>query len=194
MRRRFQRPRGERRYRKLFVLAVEGEKTEPQYFRILDNRRSSIHVKCIKGGHGSSPQKVLERMERHLKEEGLKASDEAWIVIDKDQWTDGHLEQLYDWTRSASNRGLAVSNPKFEYWLLLHFEDGNGIASARDCSDRLRRCLPRFDKGVDIKEITQKRICDAIRRAKIHDAPPCLDWPHLTGTTVYKLVENILAE
>jgi hypothetical protein len=76
-RRKFQRPLGERRYRKLFVIAVEGVKTEPQYF--------------------------------------------------------------------------ALSNPKFEYWLLLHFNDGTGIASSRDCSDRLKRHLPGYDKGIDAR-------------------------------------------
>lgn len=34
-RRSFSRPLGERRYRKLFLVAVEGSKTEPQYFAML---------------------------------------------------------------------------------------------------------------------------------------------------------------
>ena len=34
-RRNFRRPLGERRYRKLFIVATEGVKTEPQYFAIL---------------------------------------------------------------------------------------------------------------------------------------------------------------
>jgi hypothetical protein len=32
----------------------------------------------------------------------------------------------------------------------------------------------------------------AVRRARRRDNPPCDDWPRSTGTTVYKLVENIL--
>jgi len=31
---------------------------------------------------------------------------------------------------------LAVSNPCFEYWLLLHFADGNDIASHRTAPHR----------------------------------------------------------
>lgn len=41
-RRKFSRPLGERRYRKLFVLAVEGSKTEPQYFAIFNDQNSVI--------------------------------------------------------------------------------------------------------------------------------------------------------
>ena len=34
----FQRPLGERKYKKLFVISVEGSKTEPLYFAILNKQ------------------------------------------------------------------------------------------------------------------------------------------------------------
>lgn len=192
-RREFRRPLGTRHYRKLFVIAVEGVKTEPQYFVIFNAQQSVIRVNCLKGSHGSSPLQVLKRMEDHLSQERLKSSDEAWLVVDKDQWTDEQLNQLHAWAQKRDNYGFALSNPKFEYWLLLHFEDGVGIASSRDCSDRLKRQLPGYDKDINARKITRKGIDDAIRRARERDNPPCADWPRAPGgTTVYKLVENIL--
>ena len=123
----------------------------------------------------------------------MKSSDEAWLVVDKDQWGDEQLMQLYDWAQTRNNYGFALSNPKFEYWLLLHFEDGTGIASSRDCDARLKRQLPNYNKGIDAGKISRKQIDDAIRRAKLRDNPPCIDWPRTFGsTTVYRLVENIL--
>lgn len=192
-RRKFQRPLGQRRYRKLFVIAVEGAKTEPQYFATLNNQQSVIRVNCLKGKHDSSPPQVLRRMQDHLKKEALKKSDEAWLVVDKDQWTNGQLAQLNGWSQVADNYGFALSNPKFEYWLLLHFEDGTGIASSQDCSDRLKRHLPDYDKRIDPRKFPRQTIDEAIRRAKQRDNPPCPDWPRsIGGTTVYRLVENIL--
>jgi uncharacterized protein YpiB (UPF0302 family) len=82
----------------LFVIAVEGAKTEPQYFATLNNQQSVIRVNCLKGKHDSSPPQVLRRMEDHLKREALKKSDEAWLVVDKDQWTDGQLAQFNGWS------------------------------------------------------------------------------------------------
>jgi hypothetical protein len=76
-RRKFSRPLGERRYRKIFVLADEGSKTEPQYFAIFNDQNSVIRVSCLKSKHDSAPPQVLARMEKHLKKEGLKKSDEA---------------------------------------------------------------------------------------------------------------------
>ena len=191
--RRFQRPLGERRYRKLFFIAVEGVKTEPQYFDLLNDLQTVVRLKCLKDGHNSAPLQVRRRMKAHLKKEALKETDEAWLVVDKDNWTDEQLVQLHEWSNGADNYGFALSNPKFEYWLLLHFEDGAGIATARECSDRLSRYLPDYDKGIDARKFTRERIHKAIDRAKVRDNPPCTDWPRTMGsTTVYKLVESIL--
>lgn len=192
-RRKFQRPLGERRYRKLFVIAAEGVKTEPQYFAIFNDQQAVIRVNCLKGSNDSSPPQVLKRMEDHLRREDLKSSDEAWLVVDKDQWTDEQLALLHAWSLKRDNYGFALSNPKFEYWLLLHFEDGTGIKSSQDCSDRLKRYIPGYNKGIDSRKITRKRIDEAIRRARLRDSSPCADWPRsFGGTTVYKLVESIL--
>jgi hypothetical protein len=175
-RRKFQRPLGERRYRKLFVIAVEGVKTEPQYFTVFNDQQSVIRVNCLKGSHDSSPPQVLKRMEDHLRQVELRSSDEAWLVVDKDQSTDEQLALLHAWAQERDNYGFALSNPKFEYWLLLfHFEDG--ITSSRDCSDRLKRHLPDYDMGIVARKITRERIDEAIRRALLRDNPPCADWP-----------------
>ncbi len=165
-RRKFSRPLGERRYRKIFVLAVEGSKTEPQYFAIFNDQNSVIRVNCLKSKHDSAPPQVLARMEKHLKKEGLKKSDEAWLVVDKDQWTDEQLSQLHQWSQQADNYGFALSNPKFEFWLLLHFEDGGGVSSSQICSQKLERHLPGYDKGINVRRISDTMIAYAIRRAR----------------------------
>jgi uncharacterized protein YpiB (UPF0302 family) len=192
-RRVFDRPLGEQRYRKLFVIAVEGAKTEHQYFAVFNNEKSVILVKCLKSKHDSAPPQVLKRMTDYLKREALKESDEAWLVVDKDQWTDEQLTQLHQWSQTDTNHGFALSNPNFEYWLLLHFEDGTRITGSKNCSDRLKRYLPDYDKNIDTRKITRERIDIAIRRARQRDNPPCVDWPRAVGsTTAYKLVVNIL--
>jgi hypothetical protein len=191
-RRTFKRPLGTRRYKKLFVIAAEGCKTEPQYFAVFNDQDSVIRVSCLKGKHDSAPPQVLARMEKHIKKEGLRNSDEAWLVVDKDSWTEEQLILLHTWSEQKENYGFALSNPKFEYWLLLHFDDGNGIGSSRVCSERLERHIPGYDKGLDIRKISSGMINEAIERAKNKDNPPCDKWPRITGTTVYKLVESIL--
>lgn len=175
------------------MIAVEGASTEPQYFSLFD-QQSVINVKCLKGKNESSPPQVLKRMERYLKEASLRNTDEAWLVCDKDQWTDEQLLQLYGWSQKKANYCFALSNPNFEYWLLLHFEEGYGVSNARDCSERLKRYLPDYDKNLDTRKISHSMVMDAVRRAMQRDNPQCIDWPRTIGTTVYKLVERILEE
>ncbi len=194
---RFTRPLGERRYKKMFIISTEGAKTEPRYFGLFNQmcgkKSPIIHIECIASRKNkSAPQQVLKRMTEFIQREGLKRNDEAWLVIDKDQWTDDQLDLLYQWSLQRENFGLAVSNPKFEYWLLLHFEDGNSIASAKECVERLKRFIPEYDKDIAEKKIAPG-IQSAISRAKSHAVPACTDWPRITGTTVYRLVERIIA-
>ena len=190
--RKFERPLGQRSYKKLFLIAAEGAKTEPQYFSGFNSRDAVVRVNCLKGSHRSSPSSVLKRMTTWLKNNGLKNSDEAWLAVDKDQWTDAQLKELHTWSQSKNNHGLALSNPKFEYWLLLHFEEGKGVQNSDQCSERLRQYLPDYDKGIDIRKFTQDRSIKAVQRAKLRDNPPCLDWPKSIGTTVYRLVDKLI--
>ena len=191
-RRRFERKIGNRRYLKCFFIATEGANTEPQYFEIFNNNDSLIKVKHLKGKHQSAPAKVLDRMQRYLNENGLRKTDEAWLVVDKDSWSNAQLDVLYQWTNDHTNHGLVVSNSKFEYWLLLHFEDGNGIATPWQCSTRLKHYLPDYVKDIEKAKLLPG-INKAIERARRRDQPRCQDWPRTTGTTVYRLVEKIMA-
>ena len=189
----FQRPLGERRYKKLFVISVEGSKTEPQYFAIFNQPQSIILVKCLKRPlTESSPIQVLKRMEGYLRKESLRKTDEAWIVVDKDDWMEDQLRELLQWAKKSENHGFALSNPNFEYWLLLHFEDGKGIANSQECLTRLKRHLPNYKKDMDGKKITLELIAKAISRAKQRDVNRFSDLPQIWSTTVYKLVEKIM--
>ena len=191
-RRRFVRPLGERRYRKMFVLATEGSKTESQYFSIFNDANLTVHIKFLKGGDRSAPTQVLKRMRGYLEEINLGSPDEAWLVVDKDQWTDEQLLQLHEWAEEAGNYGFALSNPKFEFWLLLHFEDGRGVSNSQACSQRLKLYMPNYNKDISRKNISRTMIEKAVNRAKELDTPACSHWPLSSGTTVYRLVENIL--
>jgi hypothetical protein len=192
-RRTFDRALGERRYRKMFVVSVEGLKTEPQYFAVFNGSNSIVRVNTIPGSSDSSPHQVLKRMRTHLRKEGLRASDEAWLVVDKDQWTVEQLDELYAWSQESERYGFALSNPKFEFWLLLHFDDGAGATTAAQCELRLRRWLPAYDKGVSAADFPRDRVEQAVARARRRDTPQCQRWPSTPGvTTVYRLVERIL--
>lgn len=189
----FRRTEGTLPYRKLFVIAVEGKVTEKRYFDILRRMQPLTIIECLNSKTDSSPHHVLDRMKKYLADNKLKKTDEAWLVVDKDQWTDEQLKKLFDWAQTQDSYGFALSNPKFEYWLLLHFEDGDGVRTSADCDNRLKRYILDYAKNINPGTFKRKHIDDAIDNAKQRDKPPCDDWPRNPGgTTVYRLVERIL--
>jgi hypothetical protein len=130
-------------------------------------------------------------MKHWIKENGpLRMGDEAWLVVDTDCWTEVQLNELRTWVSQTDERhfrrGLALSDPKFEYWLLLHFED-SGVVNSKDCTRKLKNHLPRYDKDIEDRDFSQERVQLAISRARRRDGQGSG-----ASTTVYKLVENIL--
>ncbi len=126
--------------KKLFILSTEGRRTEPQYFRILNNfaeaaRTHSLNFSSTK----VAPENLLNRINKYLKDNTLGENDETWIIVDRDNWPEDQLLKIHNWSQKAHSRGLALSNPKFEYWLLLHFEEGLRIRSATQIETRLQK-------------------------------------------------------
>ena len=183
---------GTRRYRRVFFIETEGSVSEPQYFEMLNNICAPVQVKTLKRLAGSAPQYLLAGMRRWLAHEGLRPTDQAWIVVDTDSWPEGRLVELHRWSTEDARYGLAVSNPKFEFWLLLHFEDGNGAATSAECSRRLGRRLPNYNKAIRTADFTPNAIAEAVNRAHTRDAA-AVDWPRTPpGTTVHRLVAEIM--
>ena len=188
---RYTRRVGQRRYRRIFVISTEGTNTEPQYFRMFNDDNTTVRNIRVLRHSGPDPMSVLRSMMRFLRSEELWNDDAAWLIVDKDRWTDGQLRRLLEWTHTDVRYGLAVSNPMFEYWLLLHFEDGHSVGSSGECTTRLRRHLPDYHKNLQPSTL-RKLVSAAVLRAERRDTPPCIDWPRITGTTVYRLVRDLI--
>ncbi|MDD4059785.1 MAG: RloB family protein [Kiritimatiellae bacterium] len=182
---------GVRRYKRVFLISCEGSVTEPEYFDFF--QRHAI-IKCLRAKGKSAPQAVLERMNKEFDRTPFRKGDEAWLVVDKDDWNDSQLVELHRWTEEHSvvKRGLAVSNPRFELWLLLHFEEVAHPCPGHKCTNRLEKHLTNYKKHLACGAFPRESVDSAIARAKKLDQPAALDWPRKTGTTVYRLAEDLL--
>lgn len=116
-----------RNYKRLFIIATEGEKTEKVYFsELLDSElvnSNLYYLEVLPTSEGkSSPRNVLTRLDKFKEEYKLYSSDELWMLIDRDSWD---KKQLTEIARECSQKkyNLAVSTPCFELWLLLHEKD-----------------------------------------------------------------------
>lgn len=189
----FAREKEHREIKKLFLLSAEGKVTEPLYFDLINLLNSDVVVHCVgRNKKHRSPERLLNYMKVYLSEEKPRGNYEAWLVIDRDNWSEEVISKLYNWSRCNKNYNFALSNPQFEYWLLLHFEKPKGIVTKKTCKEKIKTYLPKGNKSIKRNTFPKNKVEKAIKLAEEQDTPRCKQWPRTTGTTVYRLVESII--
>jgi len=183
----------DRRDAKLFIVATEGKETEKQYFGMFKSSRIKVEILATTEDGKSAPEYVLERLDKFKERYDLSKDDMLWLVSDVDRWRDKKLSSVCSQARQKGYN-LAISNPCFEVWLTLHFEDIN-TQEDKDCDEfkkRLRIILGSYNGSkLDISAYKPK-IKDAVNRAKNLHPSSQQDWPPTLGTHVYRLVEILL--
>jgi hypothetical protein len=145
--------RGPSRQPRIRILVVcEGKKTEPQYLRQLQHhvRNPRLHVEAV--GPAGVPVTVVQTAielrdqadddARRQRDENLRW-DEVWAVFDIDDHPNvGEARRL----ANDHEIHLAVSNPCFELWALLHFADQQSHIERHVLRAILQRHVPGYDK------------------------------------------------
>lgn len=114
---------------RLIVIASEGKDTERIYFKALakeyTNPRVHVHIleRHENEQNNSSPEHVLKQLNDYKGQYDLESDDELWLVIDRDRWTDAMLSHVAKECAQDDYLHVALSNPCFELWLLLHLVD-----------------------------------------------------------------------
>jgi hypothetical protein len=164
-----------------------GKRTEPDYFRGLKGylRNPAVQVKVR--AKGCAPEELV-RYARSIAPEEADEFDEVWCVVDADE---------YDLEAAAAlvakpNVRLAVSNPCFELWLLLHHQDRTAhLRDARAVLRQLTLLLPEYQKnGLRFADFAAG-LPDAIRRAECLD-PTGNDHGRNPSSGVWRLVRRMV--
>ena len=193
----------------LIVIAMEGAETEPQYFnavsKIADESKSRLKLKILPKRENtvSAAKYVLEQMNDYKKEFGIKKTDELCLVIDRDAQSLKEAN-LADVARLCADKQylLALSNPCFELWLLLHHLDVSAESEAEKQSllankkqfakNKLRQIMGSYNPAnLNLDDFwPQTRV--AIERANALDNSPKDRWPNDLGSRVYLIMDKVL--
>ncbi|MEG1253445.1 MAG: RloB family protein [Raoultibacter sp.] len=187
------RPRKAREYRRVFWLSPEGQ-TERDYFNMDVFRGLPVSIKYPKDVHPSrrNPSAVLKRFQKALRENDFRKDDEAWLLVDADEWGQNEFAELLRWAKSDERHHLAVSNPKFELFLVMHFEQGNGCTTPMQVDARLRKCMPGYDKRLKPRQFCLDEVMTAAENARVKRVSCSADLPDAGMTDVYKLIHELL--
>jgi len=117
------RPHETRAIRERILIVCEGSKTEPNYFKSINNALPPNVVEISVEGEGFNTQSLVNRAKeyRDQKANSDYPYDETWVVFDKDSFG---ADQFDNAIHSAEAAGIKVawSNEAFELWYILHFE------------------------------------------------------------------------
>ncbi len=177
---------GKRQPRKTLMIFCEVTKTEPEYFKALKRQpwvRDVASVDLLvdtSRGMESVPTSLVPlaiKVRSQDRDEGNEI-DEFWCVFDV-EWPVNH-PGLMEACIKAKNNGikLAISNPCFELWLAIHFQDQTAWLD-NDHACRLIRVLDKsYSKKIDGTKY-MPNIHDAAKRAED------LDKLHKGNSTVF---------
>lgn len=138
------RPTAKRRLSRRILIVCGGRVTEKQYFQGLRAAERNPAVRVVIKTNPRSPIEVV-RYAYKLKRQAPDEFDDVWCVFDVDEFTG-----IDDAVRLAGRQGIgvAVSNPCFELWLLLHFDRHTAHCPSFDALlPLLRRYVPAYDKA-----------------------------------------------
>ncbi len=184
------------------LIVCEGAKTEPNYFDSLwrSLRVSTIDVEIVP--KGAVPITVVDeavsRDRKNRRQSGKGGDiryDKVWCVFDVEiPHENQSLLQALDMAK-ANGISVALSNPCFEYWILLHFErTGYSFNNCADVIRRLGNSIPNYKKGGDIYQRIKGMTDTAIQNAKSIEKQYPLEDPLVERnpyTQVYQLVEYL---
>ena len=209
------RERGEAfRDARLIVIASEGKDTEQIYFKALAKEYTNprVHVHILERSEGelnnSSPEHVLKQLNEYKSQYELEADDELWLVVDKDHWKESMLSKVATECTQDEFMHVALSNPCFELWLLLHLVDVKyltreeqqlWVENRRKSKNtdpylkvRLRQEMGSYHESSYNAQMLIEHVEVAIERAKSLDMNLSDRWPQTLGTRAYLLAESVM--
>lgn len=184
--------------RRVIRIHAEGSVTEFDYLRYWEQRSRSVSLDW--GESGMSPMGLVGRAKdairlsrRASRRHGTPQFDEIWCVFDIDSHP--HVSQaIFEATQSGIM--VAVSNPCFELWLVLHCREQSGAIGRREIQRRAADLGLLDGKNVPAEAwgLLEESYEDARRRAKaldnMHEGNDSLPRSN-PSSDVWRLVDRI---
>jgi len=153
--------------RKTVVIFCEGEASEPDYINGLrripsvhDNTAINIEIDPLQGVPLTLVKRAVDRA-------ADPEVDECWCVFDV-EWPKHHpnLDKVIQ-LAEAHNIRLAISNPCFELWLILHHEDHTAFLDTKEAVRRSRALDGRPGKRINADQYLPHRAAASRRAATL---------------------------
>jgi len=179
---------------RLFVIACEG-KREKLYFEALVREALRVKIRVLaptdEEDGKSAPNWVFQRAKAYVEEYGLQEDDQLWLVMDVDRWGEDNLRDIAKECQERKSWNIALSNPCFELWLILHISSVENVV-ANTCKELKAEIHQKIPGGYKA-EVFINDLETAIQRAQKLDKKPDFFLPDKMQTKIYQLILEIEA-
>ncbi|MBE6351593.1 MAG: RloB domain-containing protein [Treponema bryantii] len=199
-----------------YFIACEGEKTEYRYFKGIIEFRTEIGINPLveiipirhEQNTSSNPVNIYKDAKLAIENaSNFLDGDKLCIVVDRDKqsFTDSQFDVLLNAERDNEIK-FCISNPCFEFWLLLHFSDCSEYDMNLLCNNEkegnrtfVEKCLMEKLGGsynktrLKFSENYKGRIKLAIENAKKYSLS-AEELKNNIGTTVALLIDEMLEQ
>lgn len=180
---------------RLVVIASEDRYAVKNYFDRFRPKRVQFRVLPTEDGN-SSPESILQRLNEFCAEFQIGPGDELWYCGDLDHWAESnHISTLTSVMAQCRQKGyfVALSNPCFELWLLLHFSDLPYVIEKCDqVTDELRRLANGYSKRGGCGTPLSKEMIEQALRRSVEIDEGTTDIPKSPTTRVHKILKTLL--
>ena len=161
--------------KRTFLVFCEGARTEPEYLMALSQEPAvydvaSVKIEIAAEPRGAVPYTLVSAAAEYKSRSSEEARevDEVWCLFDV-ECPDNH-PNLQETVELANQNGIrpAISNPCFELWLALHFEDQTDCLTTDEAVELRSSHDGSSDKSVNGATYMPRRN-KALRRARYLD-------------------------
>lgn len=180
-------------YRRRLLIIPEGEKTEKAYLlhakNILDAQSCNLLFPSVR----ESIPSLIECARKVCHQINSRRGDAVWIVLDHDpvSHTNAQFHSLAAWEKLSTAHHVALSSPRFELWLLLHFKPLAQAKKIASSDHAIQKIIPGFKQFNRCRHLfTKETILTAIQRAQQSSHPTASD-PAIPGSAIFLLLDSM---
>ena len=149
--------------RRILQIVSEG-RDEIKYFRRRIERYSNLNFKFSRAARATDPNNLVETALSKVRDLDIKNGDMVWCLFDVDHHTDKEIKKAIE--NAGNTVNVCLSNPCFDLWILLHFDDCVSKLSHKHAKAKVKIHLPNYSKTESFDKLKRRNRQKAILRAK----------------------------
>ena len=188
------------------ILIITEGHVEESYFKAINNfykknyRKRIIEIKPVCSGYGTDVKNIIRFAIDEKKKYDSDEFKSVWCVFDTDRGNNTETNLLEGLSQAYKNKiKIAISNPCFEVWILMHYERTSSlISNGQKAKTILKTKIQDYNSSKNYFQINEnvftellERLSEAITNAELIDKKHNKTYPERYEKDIYLIEYNL---